>query len=118
MGTEATFIYGKLEYNLEQAVNRQERLDQEDNYDKAKPELRPRTKSKEPGGSSLYVEKFDLKPQSLIREDDIEVYIRGVAHKNKLNKTVNKFISRLKWLPMLHKQTIYEGAVTGFYNQK
>lgn len=48
----------------------------------------------------MYVEKFDLAPQSLIREDDIEVYIRGVSHRNKINKLVNKFMSRLKWLPM------------------
>jgi len=51
----------------------------------------------------LYVEKFDLDPQSLIREDDIEVYIRGVAHRNKINRMFNKYISRLKWLPMLKK---------------
>ena len=66
MGTEATFIYGKLEYNLEQSITRQERLQQEDHYDQATPENRPRTKSKEPGGSSLYVEKFDLLIISLV----------------------------------------------------
>lgn len=33
ISTEATFIYGKLEYNLEQAMLRNERLDQDDFYD-------------------------------------------------------------------------------------
>lgn len=88
---------------------------QEDHYDGATPENRPKTRSNEPGGSSLYVEKFDLKPQSLVREDDIEVYIRGVSHRNKLTKTVNKFINRLKWLPMLHKQAIYEDSITSYF---
>jgi hypothetical protein len=31
-------------------------------------------------------------PQSLIREDDVEVYIRGVVYKNKVSRVVNKFI--------------------------
>ncbi len=62
IGSEATFIYGKLVYNLEQSILRNERLEQEDFYDKAVPENRPSTKSTMPGGSSLYVEKFDLLP--------------------------------------------------------
>lgn len=62
IGPEATFIYGKLEYNLEQAMLRNERLEQEDHYDKANPANRPSTRTSEPGGSSLYVEKFDLTP--------------------------------------------------------
>jgi hypothetical protein len=104
---EATYIYGKLAYNLEQSVQRQERLSQEDYYDHSSPESRPSTKTEE-GGSALYVEKFDLKPQSLIREDDIEVYIRQVSYRNKVAKLVNKYIARLKWLPLKHKQQIYE----------
>ena len=42
---DATFIYGKLEFNLEQAMERLERLDQEDHYDKANPENRPSTRA-------------------------------------------------------------------------
>lgn len=33
IGSEATFIYGKLEYNLEQAIQRNERLDNDDLWD-------------------------------------------------------------------------------------
>jgi hypothetical protein len=79
-------------------VLRNERLEQDDFYDQTSPENRPSTRS-QAGGSALYVEKFDLSPSSLVREDDIEVYIRGVAHRNKINKLVNKYMSRLKWLP-------------------
>ena len=49
--------------------------------------------------------------QSLIREDDIEVFIRGTTYRNKVNKTVNKFISRLKWLPMEQKYKIFEKVI-------
>jgi hypothetical protein len=52
------------------------------------------------GKGTLYVEKKDLRAQSLIREDDVEVYIRGVSYKNKVCKTVNKFLSRAKWISM------------------
>ena len=59
----------------------------------------------------MYVENFDLDPQSLIREDDIEVYIRGTSYRNKINKLVNKFMSRLKWLPMEQSYDILQQAV-------
>ena len=61
INNDATFIYGKLEYNLEQAILRNERLEQDDFYDKAQTDTRPSTKSPD-GGSALYVEKFDLAP--------------------------------------------------------
>lgn len=49
---------------------------------------------------------------SLIREDDIEVYLRGVTYRNKINRVVNKLMSRLKWLPMQKRYDIFEEAVT------
>jgi len=47
----------------------------------------------------------------LIREDDIEVYIRGVSYKNKVSKTVNKFMTRLKWIPLEQRYEIFEKAM-------
>lgn len=114
---EATFMYGKLEFNLEQAMDRLERLDQDDHYDKANPENRPSTRA-ELGQGALYVEKFDLAPQSLIREDDIEVFMRATSYKNKINKVTNKFISRLKWVPMKHRYEIFEKAIEGHFSMK
>jgi hypothetical protein len=63
------------------------------------------------GGGALYVEKFDLEPQSLIREDDIEVFLRATSYRNKVSRVVDKFISRLKWLPMQHRYSIFEEAI-------
>jgi hypothetical protein len=110
IGSEATFMYGKIEFNLEQAMQRCERLDQEDLYETATPENRPTTKA-ELGGGALYVETFDLPPQSLVREDDIEVYLRATSYRNKVSRVVDKYISRLKWFPMQHRYSIFEEAV-------
>jgi len=61
MNKEATFLFGKLEFNLEQSIERNERLEQDDYYDTLQPEQRPNTQS-ESEGSALYVQKFDLAP--------------------------------------------------------
>lgn len=97
ISSEATFMFGKLELNIEQTMDRLDRLQQEDDFDKTKPENKPSTRSKE--GISLYVENFETLPQSLIREDDIEVYLRGVTYLNKVNRSINKLIQRVKWMP-------------------
>ena len=44
--------------------------------------------------------------------------MRAVSHKNKLLKTVNKFLSRVKWLSLAKRYDIYENAVTSYFNQK
>ncbi len=59
----------------------------------------------------MYVERFDNLPQSLIREDDVEVYIRGVVYKNKVSRVVNKFIQRIKWLPLHKKTEVFEQSI-------
>jgi hypothetical protein len=103
MNAEATFLFSKLEKQFEYAMSRKERLEQEDFFDEAIESCRPSTcvnLGEELGMGTLYVEKKDLKAQSLIREDDVEVYMRGVSYKNKVSKTVNKFLSRAKWLAM------------------
>ena len=37
--------------------------------------------------------------------------MRSTSYRNKVNKVVNKFMSRLKWLPMQHRFEIYEQSV-------
>jgi hypothetical protein len=61
ISSEATFMFGKLELNLDQTMDRLERLAQEDSFETTKPENKPSTRS-ELGGGSLYVEKFDILP--------------------------------------------------------
>jgi len=98
-------------------MNRVERLQQEDYYDQAIPQNRPNTKA-ELGEGSLYVENVDLEPQSLLREDDVEIFTRSTTYRNKVSKLVNKFMSRLKWLPLLHRYNIYEKAIESKHDQK
>ena len=69
IGHEATFKYGKMEYEMENAINRYDRLDGDDDYDNAKTFPRPNTKAKE--GGSLYVENVDLVRFYKIDENNI-----------------------------------------------
>lgn len=107
--TYATVMYGKLEFNLEQAMARYERLSQDDRFEDVKAENKPKTKSED--GGSLYMENEMNKPQSLIREDDVEVYLRDVTYKNKLKKVINKFLARLKWIALQDRFDIYQKAL-------
>ena len=116
-GKDAVFLYGKVEYSIEQAMNRAERLSQEDYFDAAIPENRPHTKA-ELGEGSLYVENVDLEPQSLLREDDIEIFTRSTSYRNKVSKVVNKFMSRLKWLPLQYRYQVFEDAIESKHKQK
>ena len=115
-GSEATFIYGKLEYSLEQAMARHDRLIQADAIHMAKPDIRPRTKAE--NGGSLYVEDVDMPGQSMIREDDVEIFLRATTYRNKVSKVINKFLSRLKWLPLQHRWDIFEKSHRAFKVQK
>jgi hypothetical protein len=68
-----------------------------------------------PAGGTLYVEIKDLPAQSCIRADDIEVYLRHVAYSTKINKLVNKFMARLKWLALSERFTIFDATVDRYF---
>jgi hypothetical protein len=70
------------------------------------------------GGGAQYVENADIKQQTLIKEDDVEVFVRSTVYKNKVNKTLNKLISRLKWIANKSKFEIYEQAVGSYFKIK
>lgn len=58
IGYEATFKYGKIEFDMENAMSRSDRLNADDDFDAAPMWGRPNTKAKE--GGSLYVENTEL----------------------------------------------------------
>jgi len=58
IGHEATFKYGKMEYEMENAMTRCDRLEGDDDYEASLNVQRPNTKAKE--GGSLYVENTEL----------------------------------------------------------
>lgn len=78
------------------------------------PELRPTSKAKQNEGT-LYVEIKDLPAQSAIRQDDLETYMRHLTYSNKINKLMNKFLARLKWIPLCNRYEIFEKMVTSYF---
>ncbi len=51
---------------------------------------------------------------SIIRQDDVEVYLRQVTYDQRINRLMSKFLARLKWLPMYRRYDIFIDAVEGF----
>lgn len=101
---------------MENSINRFERLDFDDGYEGSKTFQRPNTRAKE--GGSLYVENTDLEPMSIIKQDDIEVYLRTVCYDQKVNKLMTKFLARLKWLPLHARFDIWNETVESFCKVK
>jgi hypothetical protein len=115
IGAQATFRCSKLQWEIDNAVKRAQRLEVDDDYTLGMhPELRPTSKAKKNEGT-LYVEIKDLPAQSAIRSDDIEVYTRHVAYSGKINKVVNKFMSKLKWMPMCSRFDIFEAMINQYF---
>lgn len=109
IGQQATFRCGKLQWDIDSAVKRAQRLAVDDDYERGlQSHLRPTSRSKQNDGT-LYVEIKDLPAQSCIREDDLEVYLRCVTYSGKVTKMVNKFLARLKWLPLSKRFDVFEG---------
>jgi hypothetical protein len=53
-------------------------------------------------------------PMSIIRQDDVEVYMRQVAYDQKVNRLMSKFLARLKWLPLYRRFEIWTDAVEAY----
>lgn len=115
IGQQATFRCSKLQWEIDNAIKRAQRLGVDDDYTLGlDPKLRPTSKAKKNEGT-LYVEIKDLPAQSCIRSDDIEIYMRHVTYADKINKLVNKFIARLKWLPLSQRYDVFESVVGKYF---
>jgi len=51
---------------------------------------------------------------SIIRRDDIEVYLRSVTYDQRVNALMSKFLARIKWLPLYRRFDIFIDAVDSF----
>jgi len=56
-----------------------------------------------------------LPPHSSIREDDIEVYLRHVTYASKINKLLNKWLARLKWMPLSKRFEVFDKMVDKYF---
>jgi hypothetical protein len=100
--------YSKLQFELENAVKRWQRLDGEDHFATKE----PRPQRVEPNGEispdDLMVEK--LPKYCSLRIDDLDVYTRINGYEEKCLRAAEKFVNRSKWASMSHRFEIYTMA--------
>lgn len=109
IGSQGTFIYGRVEYEIENAMKRYERLDQKDGYADVRDGKikRPQTQEINDLNKGDRIEQAQDKedrlgdrtrdPVSCIRVDDFEIYLRIQTYHQKLFRPMEKFIARGKW---------------------
>lgn len=107
---------GKLEMEKELCIKRSQRLEDRDDFAKAKVYQRPSTKAKV--GGSLYVENLHPPAISAIRQDDVEIWLRRQTYLNKCLRVFYKFIDKMKWIPMSHRFEIFEESMIYAKNQR
>jgi hypothetical protein len=59
-------------------------------------------------GTLLYVEAPGKYVNSVIRQDDIEVYLRLETYRSKLFRLSEKLVDSIKWLPYSHRFDIWK----------
>lgn len=42
--------------------------------------------------------------------DDFEIYLRAQTYETKLSRTIQKFVNRIKWLPITKRYQIFKEA--------
>ena len=66
--------------------------------------------------TKLYIEKTeDRSINSVIRQDDFEVYLRQKTYHNKLNRQAKKLINQIKWLPFLKRYEMWKESREAIY---
>lgn len=105
---------GRLQEEIDSALSRAERLQVDDSYDAAvdtsaqRPQ--PTSKDHEAGGQHtlLYVEAPEKCINSVVRQDDVEVYLRIQTYRNKLYRAPEKLAASIKWLPYSHRFDVWK----------
>jgi hypothetical protein len=109
-------MVGRLQQELDSANDRSERLSVEDSYDAAvdSSQKRPQPTSTDVAagkeGTLLYVEAPDKYINSVIRQDDIEVFLRLETYRGKLFRLSEKLVDSIKWLPYSHRFDIWKAS--------
>lgn len=97
--------FTKLQFELEQAVKRHQRLNGEDHFDS---DARPQRV--EPSGQ-INPEDIDIDQRALkhssLRIDDIDIFTRLSSYETICNRPIEKFINRAKWVPLNHRSDVY-----------
>lgn len=107
-------MVGRLQKELDSAMQRTERLAADDAYDYAiDPEgRRPQPTSAEADGGRpgtlLYVEAPERSINSVVRLDDVEVYLRVQTYRSRLFRMPEKLSTTIRWLPYTSRFAIWE----------
>ena len=92
-------------------MKRYERLTIEDDYkiEETKGFNRPSTKPRSSEFSStMYKEQPRKAALSCLRLDDFEIYLRSITYEKTLSRPMQKFVAKLKWLPITAKFDIFK----------
>jgi hypothetical protein len=109
-------MVGRLQQELDSANDRSERLSVEDSYDIAvdTSQKRPQPTSSDVAAGKestlLYVEAPSKYISSVIRQDDIEVFLRIETYRGKLFRLSEKLVDSIKWLPYSHRFDIWKAS--------
>jgi len=107
-------MVGRLQKEFDSAIQRTERLAVDDAYDYAvDPEgKRPQPTSGEAdggrSGTLLYVEAPERSVNSVVRLDDVEVYLRIQSYRSRLYRLPEKLAVAIRWLPYSRRFDIWE----------
>lgn len=107
-------MVGRLQKEVDSALQRTERLSVDDAYDYAvDPEgIRPQPTSGEgegaQAGTLLYVEAPERSINSAVRVDDVEVYLRIQTYRSRLFRLPEKLAATIRWLPYSRRFDIWE----------
>ena len=61
-----------------------------------------------------YEQEQENDPISVLRLDDIDVYLRSITYEEKIMRMADRFVQRVKWLPSSHRFEIYKESVHFF----
>ena len=98
--------FSKIQFELENCVKRFNRLDGEDHFG-----------SSEELPAPIEEEERDRKEktlQSVLRPDDIDIYLRCITYEERIAGTADKFVQRAKWVPLVHRFEVYKDSVQHF----
>jgi len=97
--------YSKIQFELENAIKRCQRLEGEDHF--STPDKRPQRL--ETNGDIVRddINVESLPKQSALRLDDLDVYNRIVTYEEKCARGATKFINKAKWAPLSHRFDVY-----------
>ena len=98
-----------MQFELENSVKRFQRLDGEDHFNSPeKPKV----------NLDAYSQTGNMNVASALRSDDIDVYLRCITYEDKIMLPADKFVRRVRWVPMTHRFEVYQDSIECFQSMR